>query len=98
MEKLPDLPGAVDARGVVVFLRHLLEARQEYDHGRSELPDGQENQGGERVLRRGNPGGRRYLEEALQDGVYHAVPGEEPAPKDGDGYRAAEQGGEVEEG
>ena len=55
LAELPPLAGAVEARGLVHVLRDLPQAGEEDDHRRAELPDAEDDQRPERIVRIGDP-------------------------------------------
>src|SRR3546814_838511 len=74
-DELPPRSRPVDGGRVVKVLRDLLQPGKEDHHGRSELPDGERDQGIERVARIGDPAGpvaAEEQEEAVDDAVIRA--------------------------
>ena len=88
--------GAVHRGGLVEVLRDLAQAREEDDHRRAELPDGEHHQRRERVVGVRDPGGAVDAEER-EELVDEALGAEDLPPEDGDRDRGAEQRRQVED-
>ena len=95
-EEAAHAAGGVDLGRLVELLRDGAQPGEEDQHGRAELPHGEDDQRIERVVGIGEPIGALDAEDG-EDRVDDAAVGEELAPQDGDGDGAAEDRGQVEE-
>ena len=69
---------------------------EEDQHGRAELPDGEDDERPQRIARIGQPGGTVDADQR-EDGIDDTLGIEELAPQDGDGNGAAEDRRQIEQ-
>ena len=69
LKKRLDWPGAVDARGLVIFARNILQAAEKDQHVEAhEKPDADDDDGEEREARIAEPGDRAEIERGRRTG------------------------------
>ncbi|QTK81081.1 Hypothetical protein AT6N2_L0108 [Agrobacterium tumefaciens] len=96
-EELPHFARAIDFGGLVHILRNLSQTSEEDDHRRTELPDRQDDQSVDRIIRIGNPARSLVTESLPEDHVDETVRGEKLAPENGDCDTRTQQRRQIED-